>query len=297
MLVLIPLAKVAFIYSIVLVLCVAGLALPSHAGSESTQRQRIELAYDVYLAGFLAGFVDVTVETDDKQYRINVVSRSHGVLDFLINFRRQNDVSGQRDEKMAKPLKYAATGVWAGEARSVLINYTESDGLRFTALPSASDDEREPVPPDLLPGTVDPFTALYQAILHHPEGEQCGGRSKVFDGRRRYDFLFEAIASRPVAGPLYSGAAPVCRVRQIPIAGFSQRIWLPRLVRPKWTDIWVAKVRDNLPVLPVRLEADAGLGSMIAHLVAIGGRKHPPGEGPSETAQQADMAPDSDSRR
>ena len=110
----------------------------------------------------------------------------------------------------------------------------------------------------------------------------------MFDGRRRYDFLFESVAGKPVEGPLYSGTTHVCRVRQIPIAGFSKAIWLPRLVRPEWTDIWLAKVRDDLPALPARLEADAGLGAMVAHLVAIGGRKNPADEAPIMTGRPED---------
>ncbi|MDA1098330.1 MAG: DUF3108 domain-containing protein [Proteobacteria bacterium] len=258
------------------------MASPGRAENDSEPRPRIELAYNIYLGGFLAGTVDLTVEADGKHYRINSAFRSHGVLDFLIGFKRQNDVLGEIADRTVKPTKYAASGVWGGEARSVLINYTAASGLRFTARPSAFEDKREPVPSHLLPGTKDPFSALYQAILRYHDGNECDGSSKVFDGRRRYDILFEAIAGGPVAGPLYSGTAQICRLRQIPIAGFSQRTWLPRLMRPEWTDIWMAKVRDDLPVLPARLEADAGLGAMVAHLVAIGGRKHPPGAGPSE---------------
>ncbi len=289
-------AKVASIYLIILALFAPSLALPGHAGSYSPRLQRIDLGYDIYLGGFLAGSVDLTIESDGKRYKINSASRSHGVLDILFNFRRQNDVLGQITGQTAKPLKYAATGVWAGEARSVSIIYMGENGLKFTARPNATEDEREPVPPHLLPGTMDPFSALYQAVLRYHEREMCDGRSQVFDGRRRYDFFFEAIIGGPVSGPLYSGPANICRVRQIPIAGFSRRAWLPRLMRPEWTDIWMAKVRDDLPALPARLEADAGLGAMVAHLVAIGGRKHPPGEEPSEKGRREDIASDDDPR-
>jgi len=285
------------IYLIALFFSAVSFTLPGRAGSDVARLQRLELAYNIYLGGFLAGSIDVTIASDGKRYRINNVARSHGVLDFLVNFRRQNDVMGQIIEHAAMPSEYAASGVWAGEARSVLVNYSDAKGLRFTARPNALEDEREPVSPKLLSGTVDPFSALYQAILRYEEGKKCDGTSKVFDGRRRYDFLFAAVASRPVAGPLFSGSAYVCRVRQIPIAGFAKRAWLPHLMRPEWTDIWVAKVQDGLPALPVRLEADAGLGSMVVKLMAIGGRKYPPGEEPSEQARGEDVASDANSQR
>jgi hypothetical protein len=258
------------------------LALPGRAKGDLAPAQHLELAYDIYLGGILAASADIVIESGGKRYRINSTAHSLGILDVLIGFRRQNEVLGRIIEKQTKPMKYAATGIWAGAERSVRIDYSAETGIRFTALPGAVEDEREAVPTHHLPGTVDPFSALYQALLRHLETGECNGRSKVFDGRRRFDFLFEAVGDLATTGPLYSGLAQVCRVRQIVIAGFSQRVWLPHLIRPRWVDIWMAKVHQDLPALPARLEADAGLGTMIAHLVAIGGRKHPPGEGPPE---------------
>lgn len=257
------------------------------AAAESTAHRRIELAYDVYLGGFLAGSVDLTVEQHDGRYDIATTSRSHGLLDFLIEFRRRNKTVGRIVEQQAKPSRYVTEGIWAGRKRSVQIKYGVGDGLQFTARPNAAEDEREAVPARLLPGTVDPFSALYLAVFRSDGDDGCDGKSEVFDGRRRYDFLFETIGDGKPKGPFYSGPARICRVRQIPIAGFSKRTWLPRLVRPEWTDMWLAKPGADMPVVPVRLQAEAGLGDMVAHLVGIGGRTHPAG-----TLRPADAVPD-----
>jgi hypothetical protein len=42
-------------------------------------------------------------------------------------------------------------------------------------------------------------------------------------------------------------------------------------------DIWIAKMRPDLPLLPVRVHADLGIADLVVQLVAIGGRKRPPG--------------------
>jgi len=264
-------------WPIKLAVLLACLIPPSLAVGESLPQRRIELAYDVYLGGFLAGSVDLTTEQTDARYLITTTSRSHGLLDFLIELRRRNESQGLFIDHQVRPSRYVTKGVWAGEARSVEIDYGAGGAPRFTARPSAADDDREAVPPPHLRGTIDPLSALYQAILRSDKGAGCMGRSKIFDGRRRYDFEFEAIEGEQTHGPFYSGPARICRMRQIPIAGFSKRTWLPRLTRPEWTDIWLAKLHDNLPPVPVRLQADAGLGAMVAHLVAVGGRKQPPG--------------------
>jgi len=76
-------------WPIKLALLLTCLVLPGLAAAESMPQQRIELAYDVYLGGFLAGSVDLTVEHGKGRYLISTTSRSHGLLDFLIELRRR----------------------------------------------------------------------------------------------------------------------------------------------------------------------------------------------------------------
>jgi uncharacterized RDD family membrane protein YckC len=45
-------------------------------------------------------------------------------------------------------------------------------------------------------------------------------------------------------------------------------------------DIWMATLRPGYPPLPLRAEADIGMGAMVVHLVAVDGRKLPPGNLP-----------------
>lgn len=260
------------------------LTVSGAARSESAAVKPVGLAYDIFIGGILAGTVDVTFQSMADSYHIVSTARSRGVLDFFIGFRGQNEVSGRIQRGQVSPMAYKATGNWAGEARSVDIHYGPGGGLRFQARPPAEEDEREPVPDHLLPGTTDPLSAWLQTMLRVKKSARCGGGVEVFDGRRRYDIMLEDLtagagAGPPYTGPLHDGPARICRARQNLIAGVSHRTWLPQFARPEWFDIWLAKVRDDLPLVPVRLRADLGIVDLEAHLVAIGGRKSPPGEG------------------
>ena len=284
------------VFAVLLCAIIGGAAADT---ASPKQTYNVVLSYDVFLGGILAGTVDLNVARIGQDYDISSVSRSHGLLDFLIELRRQNGVSGRIEADRTYPNSYKTTGQWAGNNRSVQITYTGGAGgaeanepkndVSFIAHPNAEDDEREVVPVTYLPGTKDPFSAMFEAVLRNEMAGSCAGSVKVFDGRRRYDLQAQsvgkvdarAMANRDRIISILPGFVNICRITQNLIAGASKKKWLPRLARPKWTDIWLAKVRTELPALPVRLEADAGMGAMVARLVAIGGRRHLPGKGPN----------------
>lgn len=250
---------------------------PGVAQSDSVEHRTISLAYDIFIGGILVGSTDITLQAEAAGYRITSMARSHGFLDFLIEFRGRNEVHGIFTGGRPTPKAYTARGTWAGDVRTVAIQYGDDNRLRYQAFPKAEDDQREPVPGHLLPGTTDPLSALYSAMTWASRSLRCDRREAVFDGRRRYDFILQELPGGATKGPFFTGTARVCRARREMLAGASLRRWLPQFARPEWTNIWIATVRPDIPALPVRFQADLGIADMVAHLVAIGGRKHPPG--------------------
>ena len=248
---------------------------PSHADSPATQN--LKLAYDVFIGDLLTGSADIEVDTGLKRYMVKSRLRSHGLLDFLFEYRARNKAVGRIFPQDARPDYYEAHGSWAGEQRTVEISYELEGGLTYKAVPPAAEDDRDLVPANLLPGTADPVTGAFAAFTRVSRSTFCNDILKIFDGRRRYDIYLSEVAGSETKGPLYSGHARVCRARQTVLAGTSRRIWLPRFSRPEWADIWIASIRPDLPLLPVRIKVDLGIADLVVHLVAIGGRKVPPG--------------------
>ena len=272
----------------------SGLSSPGF--SDSHGGRSLSLSYDTFIGGILAGSFDIVIVSRGGGYHIKSTARSHGMLDFFIEFRGQNESQGQVVNGRARPVSYQAVSSWAGEARTAEIQYGPNDRLRYQAVPPAKDDERETVPANLLPGTRDPLSALYDIMLGLPETTPCVGLTKIFDGRRRYDVSFseatgvsagvsaDLSADATATSSVYSGPVRVCRARRKMLAGASRRNLLPQFTRPDWMDIWIAKVRPGLPILPVRVHADLGIADLVVHLVAIGGRKRPPGDSGSTPA-------------
>ena len=246
--------------------------------ADSSPIKNLKLAYDVFIGDMLAGSLDIDASADLEGYIIESHARSHGVFEFLTAYRKNNKAVGYLKPQGLRPRYYKAWGSWAGKRRTVEISYELLDRLSYKAAPTAAEDGRDMVPAQLLFGTTDPMTAFFGAIHSTSGATVCGKMLKIFDGRRRYDIHLSEIARSETKGPIYNGSARVCRARYTMLAGASRRIWLPQYVRPKWTDLWIASVQPDLPQLPVRVIADLGITDLVAHLVAIGERKHPPGE-------------------
>ena len=195
----------------------------------------------------------------------NSRSRSHGVVDFLFEYWGRNKVVGRIFPQDARPDYYEAHSSWAGEQRTVEISYELAGDLTYKAVPPAAEDDRDLVPANLLTGTADPVTGAFAAFIRVLRATVCNDILKIFDGRRRYDIYLSEVAGSETKGPLYSGHARVCRARQTVLAGTSRRIWLPRFSRPEWADIWIASIRPDLPLLPVRIKVDLGVADLVVH--------------------------------
>lgn len=251
--------------------------------ADTASMKNLKLAYDVFVGGMLAGSVDINAHNDLERYIIESQAHSQGIFEFLTGYRGNNIVIGHLNSQGLRPKYYESKGFWAGKKRAVEINYDFFNRLSYKVSPTPAEDDRDPVSPKFLLGTTDPMTALFGVLYQPPGAAVCDNELKVFDGRRRYDIRLSEVAQGETEGPIYTGSATVCRARQTILAGASKKIWFPQFARPKWTDIWIASVRPDLPSLPVRIKADLGIMDLVIHLVAIGDRKLPSGETPTST--------------
>lgn len=222
----------------------------------------VALAYEIRLGGFLAGAIDLKLELEFERYGISAQTRSRGFIDLLVGFRSAAASEGSRLPHMLAPRAHRADNEWRGEARRVRIAFGE-EGAAASVIPPPELDDRDPVPPALTKGAVDPLSAALQAALAAQAGRPCEGRLDVFDGRRRYALHFED--RRREADGLH------CRLRLERIAGLSHDPWLPVLQPIETAELWLAPLRADLPPIPLRLQADTAFGAAIVRLTAIDG--------------------------
>src|SRR5262249_36494665 len=113
-------------------------------------------------------------------------------------------------------------------------------------------------------------------------GASCEQTVPIFDGHRRFDVLMKDSGTEKLEGGDYSffnGMATKCQVDFAMRAGSRK----DREGSHFWDDgknggstrppiyIYLAKVKNNLPPMPVRAETDTFFGSVMVHLTKIEG--------------------------
>lgn len=250
----------------------ATLVFAGPAAADDTVR----LAYDAYLGPFYVLSAEADLEMSGDRYRVVTRAKSQGVASWLFEWRSEARTEGGLAAGKLQPRRHEVDGQWRGEIRKVRLAYPDSFGdgkpVKFDVSPRPDGDERDPVPPPLTKGTIDPLSATLTMLMKLAEGERCEGAFRVFDGRRRYDMSVssggQAVLPR-LHSSVFSGSAQSCNFQLKRIAGF----WKKRDDEPRRRvtepTLWVASPMTAVPPVPVRFTADTGFGELRIHLVRV----------------------------
>lgn len=236
----------------------------------------INLNFRVYAGGFAVLSLETKAAVAPADYTMTSRARTEGLLDVLLGFQLASKAEGRVEAAGVRPLAYRSDSDGRFGRRTIRMVWDERGVPTASTEPPADADDRDPVTPAQAQGAVDPLTAaIARAVLRN--GEPCGGRDQLFDGRRRYDLSYvpagraELAASRWSA---YAGPAIVCKVRMHRIAGYVRAAEDDnRRLDERETTLWLAPIEGGLH-LPVKLQADTLWGAVIAHIVRaeLGGR-------------------------
>ena len=238
----------------------------------------LNATYRVFVGGVTALDVEATLEVTGDRYRIAVSAVTGGTIGRLFTWKTESHSDGSRRGNDLKPSSHRQSSQFRGEPRNVTLTYGPQGDVSATVTPPPETEEREPVPPALRRGTLDPLSAVLDLLFTVGASDRCDRSLPVFDGRRRYDMLFSEVGRRivdPSRYSVFSGVAQQCRVSYKPVAGYGKsgsagRFWQRSSPadRPP-VDLWLAPVAAGFPPLPVRLETDSDLGGVVVHLTGV----------------------------
>jgi len=241
----------------------ASAAVAALVCTANASAQTVRLAYEIQLGGFSAGALELEATIQGSDYRMRARTEGRGLVELLTGFRSEARSEGTMLRGGLQPHAHAADNLWRGDSRRVRIRYNPTGAPHFEADPPPHADDRDPVPAELTAGTLDPLSAALQASLAAQIGRGCEGRLEIFDGRRRYALQFRD--RRVETGRVR------CQVGLERIAGLSHDPWLP-IMRPIETaELWIAPLREGVPPVPVRLEAQTSFGAAIVQLTTVDG--------------------------
>ena len=164
----------------------------------------------------------IVLDLGREGYTVEVNAQTQGVLGTFFPWQTLARSDGRMNAGEAEPRTHRQTGTWRGKDRAVSLYYDGSGSVLAEVRPPDDPAEREPVPPEMVPGTTDPLSAVLSVAGAVAVGRGCSETVPVFDGRRRYDLTFQEMGSRNLAPSKYSvfsGAAVQCQVTSKVLAG------------------------------------------------------------------------------
>ncbi|MCZ6592546.1 MAG: DUF3108 domain-containing protein [Alphaproteobacteria bacterium] len=229
------------------------------------------LTYDVYKSGFRALSLKFDMTLDGGRYRTDARLESAGIIGWLFEWRLDAVSRGRLQDATVVPQHHRFANSWRGRVRTVEIAYQAGVPTDVQAEPPYGEDVQRAVSADLLPGAVDPMSAVTAIVLENTTGSLCRPTTAVYDGRRRYDAQLTPLGTKILKASNfapYSGLVEGCHLSFERIAGFKEG---DERMKNMSIDIWLADVGTGAGKIPVRLELNTPWGTGFAHLVQARG--------------------------
>jgi len=233
--------------------------------------EKIRLSYEGFLGPFfvISGVVELTLSA--ASYEVKTTSKTEGFGWWFFPWRNAATSTGRNINGELYPRKFYMKAKWNNRVRDVelLFNNLKPEIKKIT--PSSTFVENTPVKNDLTSKTVDPLSMAVTLMITMGREERCPGKFRVFDGRRRYDLSFSEETRKVLEQRLsttFSESTRSCAMSITRIAGFwneseiiTKTKGLPR--------IWLGRPVKELPMVPVKFEANYRFGVICIYLTAL----------------------------
>ncbi|MBL1146619.1 MAG: DUF3108 domain-containing protein [Proteobacteria bacterium] len=261
-------------------------SVPAHAREARAatltkgQEDGMSLSYNVYAGGFRALRASLALDMEQKEYKVGLNAKTEGFIGKLFPWAGKYETSGTKQQDTLKPAEYESTSIWKDEEKQTRLEF--KNGLLKTRYETETGhpDSKTDIEADLAKDAVDMLTGAV-TLLQQTNGEDsCEGTVPVFDGKRRYNLHFKDAGQGTIYESRYSlfhGEALKCIIEVEPVAGFSKRDqkrgWLAiqnhTKERKKMPTVWLSRLKEGGPVVPVRMEISSSYGAVIAHLAGV----------------------------
>jgi hypothetical protein len=234
-----------------LLMAYPGLANPA----VSAEPSQFRLSYDTYAAGLEVMQMAAFFGLGPWNYQIDIDYHTTGLVGFLYRGHQANTVRGTWQDDRAAPVEFSGEGMWRGQQRRTLIDYDHGQPQVRDLVPP-QQSEREPVPPDLQLHTMDTLSALAQLMRHVERDRSCDIRLRTYDGRRLLEISARTGGNETLESTsrsMFSGPALRCDFEGREVAGFLLGDTDPEHRRPLHGSAWLAPLKPEGPVLPVRI--------------------------------------------
>ncbi|MBL8714040.1 MAG: DUF3108 domain-containing protein [Alphaproteobacteria bacterium] len=243
-----------------------------------TEPNKLGLRYDVYAGGLKALNANLVLDLTKEAYDIGLKAETDGFIGSMFPWEAQYKTSGHSEGGVLIPSISTSSSTWRKSVKITEMQYDPKGNLLKTTTKAGEKVvvNNEPKK-DLAQGAVDMLTGAMLMMQNAKNTEKCEGSFPVFDGKRRFNINLTDDGRENLAKSEYSkfsGDALRCTLKVEPVAGFKPKDkdkgWMAvqnhTEARKKLPTIWFARLEEQGPVVPVRMEISSEYGAVVAHL-------------------------------
>lgn len=257
---------------------VGWLAMGGPGSAATAAESSVRATYDIYFGGLHMAEAEASLTLNATDYSLDLVSRLRGITSVFSGWRLAANSEGSIGPNGVSPLSHMMAQSRGGDTDTVRMRFDQGQLVDHTNIPERDDPEQgdeDHIPSADLQDVVDPVSAMIVALHAVDSTDWCQGRAPVFDGRRRFDIVFNHIGLETLETSRYtsySGPATRCRVHLELVSGAfksedSDSFWR-RGADPsdRQMDVWFGRPMAGGPIVPVRMQGDTRFGRFLVHL-------------------------------
>lgn len=236
------------------------------------------LVYEVYAGGIHAVQAELVIDNSQKgRYDLFLYAKTRGLLGSLAPWEGTFESQGWIIGDEMRPELHRSSSIWKKEKEIKTYNYTKTGGFKDLVITEpGKEPKKQDIDPEITNGTTDAFTSALLALKRVYNGKPCTGSDEVFDGKRRFEQIFEFekdVELKSSRYNVYEGPAQECTVEVKPISGAwhkKPRGWfsIQEQGRERGTmpTVWMGTLSENGPAIPVKIRVKTAYGTLFLHL-------------------------------
>ena len=135
--------------------------------------------------------INTQLEIVEKNFEYTFSIKTKKLISFINSVNGNGKVSGEINN-LYKPKKYSYNYIRKGKEKYVEIVYENNLIKKLLVLPEYDKSKLTPITNEMLSNTIDPST-FFLNLLYFENLNNCENNFRIFDGKRRYDVLFNGI--------------------------------------------------------------------------------------------------------
>ena len=232
---------------------------------------RIQMSYEGFLGPLfvISGVVELNLSA--VSYEVKTTSMTEGFGAWFFPWRNESVSVGMNINGEIHPKKFQMKAKWNHRERDVELLFGNLYPEIKKITPPSTMVENTLVQTGLTSATIDPLSMAVKLMIKMGRAERCPGKIRVFDGRRRYDLSFSEAIGKELekkAPTILGGITRSCAMSIKRIAGFwkESEIITETKGPPR---IWLGRLAKELPMVPVKFEANYRFGVIRIYLTAF----------------------------